>query len=112
MKKILTCANSAFHSQIGFYGVYSTSLTLQFSAFLYGVFWVRDIPRSMAKPIGNQKPFLADFFDLAHINDTLRVTFKQGKQNRRAKVIMLMLVVMIVSGPWYGMYRCNKNLTL
>lgn len=49
-----------------------------------------------------KKSFLADFFDLAHINDTFRVAFKHGKQNRRAKVIMLMLVVMIVSGPWYG----------
>lgn len=70
---------------------------------MYGVFWVRDIPRADVKPIGNnQKPFLADFFDLTHISDTLHVTFKHGKQNRRAKVIMLMLVVMVVSGPWYG----------
>lgn len=96
---------SSCDRQIGFYGVYSTSLTLQLCAFVYGVFWVRDSP--LPPPVdekkgGKEKSFLADFFDLAHINDTFHVAFKHGKQNRRAKVIMLMLVVLVVSGPWYG----------
>lgn len=84
--------------------MYATSLTLQLCALIYGIFWVQDSP--LPPPVelkgGVKKSFLADFFDLAHISDTFRVAFKHGTQNRRAKVIMLMLVVMIVSGPWYG----------
>lgn len=106
MHILLCCVFVAFGArrQIGFYGVYSTSLTLQLCAFVYGVFYVREspIPPPAAKPGAVKKSFLADFFDLSHINDTMRVTFKQGKQNRRAKVIVLMMGVMIVSGPWYG----------
>lgn len=46
--------------------------------------------------------FLKDFFDLRHISDTFTVAFKRGERNRRSRVIMLMIVVMVVIGPLHG----------
>lgn len=92
--------------QIGFYGVYLTSITLQLAAFTYGIFWLKDSPRLPVESSKDQekKSFLADFFDGPHIYETFRVAFKQGKKNRRAKVIMLSIVVMLVMGPFYGKF--------
>lgn len=86
--------------------MYLTSITLQLAAFTYGIFWLKDSPRLPVEPSKDQdkKSFLADFFDRSHIYETFRVAFKQGKKNRRAKVIMLSIVVMLVMGPFYGKY--------
>lgn len=93
--------------KIGFYGVYLTSIALQLAAFTYGIFWLKDSPRLAVEPSKDikKKSFLADFFDRSHIYETFRVAFKQGKKNRRAKVIMLSIVVMLVMGPFYGKFR-------
>lgn len=74
-------------------------------AFFYGTFRLKEspaLPNQTTKDAAEKKSFLADFFDFAHIRDTFRVAFKHGARDRRIKVIMLMVVVMIVIGPYHG----------
>lgn len=50
----------------------------------------------------NNKNFLADFFDREHVIETIKVAFKTGENQRRLRVIMLLIVVMVVIGPLHG----------
>jgi hypothetical protein len=63
-------------------------------AIFYGVFYVNEpsIMSEKEKLKTNDKSLLADFFDKEHVIDTFRVAFKKGENNRRIKVIMLMVV--------------------
>lgn len=91
-------------NQIGFYGVFSVSATLYSMAFLYGLFIVKEpivkTPEELAKI--TKKNIIADFFDTEHVSATFKVAFKKGANQRRLRVIMLMIVVMVVIGPLHG----------
>lgn len=50
----------------------------------------------------NKKSMIADFFDKKHVVETFQVAFKSGANQRRLRVIMLMIVVMVVIGPMHG----------
>lgn len=45
---------------------------------------------------------VADFFDMKHVAETFKVALKSGANQRRLRVIMLMLSLMVVIGPLYG----------
>lgn len=62
-------------------------------AFFYGVFYVSEpsIMSEKEKLKTSDKGLLADFFDKEHVLETFRVAFKEGENNRRMKVIMLMV---------------------
>lgn len=51
-----------------------------------------------------EKSLLADFFDKEHVLETFRVAFKKGENQRRLRVSMLLIVVMVVIGPMHGNY--------
>lgn len=90
--------------KIGFYGVFSISASLYLFSFLYGLFFLAE-PRAKPEksvPKGERKSLLADFFDKDHVVETFRVAFKRGENQRRQRVIMLMVVVMVVIGPMHG----------
>lgn len=89
---------------IGFYGVFSLAAIFYLFAFLYGFFFIKEVNEMNNKKDVkvNDKSFLADFFDRQHVAETFRVAFKQGKNQRRLKVILLMCVVMVVIGPLHG----------
>uniref|UniRef100_A0A182SS61 Major facilitator superfamily (MFS) profile domain-containing protein n=1 Tax=Anopheles maculatus TaxID=74869 RepID=A0A182SS61_9DIPT len=90
--------------QIGFYGVFSISASLYLVAFFYGAFVVKevDIVNEKQRLRAKEKGLLADFFDREHVLETFRVAFKIGERQRRLRVIMLMIVVMVVIGPLHG----------
>lgn len=94
--------------KIGFYGVYSLALVMYFSALVYGVFFVKDIRDiEMEKGIfeeSSQKKrnFFLDFFDVNHVKKTFMVCFKKGKRNRRLRICIIMVLVMVVIGPMHG----------
>ncbi|KAL1402063.1 hypothetical protein pipiens_006250 [Culex pipiens pipiens] len=90
--------------KIGFYGIFSISASLYLVAFFYGVFFVPevDIVNEKERLKAQEKSALADFFDKEHVMETFRVAFKQGERQRRLRVIMLMIVVMVVIGPLHG----------
>ncbi|KAM8718996.1 hypothetical protein ACLKA7_011661 [Drosophila subpalustris] len=87
--------------QIGFYGVFSISAAFYVLAFVYGFFFL-DEPIARPEKTAQQKSLLADFFDKEHVVQTFRVAFKKGENQRRQRVILLMIVVMVIIGPMHG----------
>lgn len=92
--------------QIGFYGVFSISASLYVVALFYGYYYV-DEPKlkidEKQRLKSADKSLLADFFDKEHVVETFRVAFKKGENQRRLRVSMLLIVVMVVIGPMHGM---------
>lgn len=127
-----TALSGVLYKEIGFYGVFSLAASIYVFSFTYGLLRIKEekkpdiqyvFPESGQKDswIINEKPqriapkgklieekagkivyFLKDFFDLQHIKDTFDVAFKEGTNNRRTRVILLMIVVMVVIGPLHG----------
>lgn len=54
------------------------------------------------KKSANCCEWLRNFFDMQYVKDTLMVAFKPGPNNRRLRVIMLVIVLCVVIGPIYG----------
>lgn len=54
--------------------------------------------------------FLKDFFDVRYLLETMRTAFRKGENNRRMKVVLLMVVVMLVIGPLHGKSRGRTNI--
>lgn len=73
-------------------------------ALLYGLFVLKEVPQRKEKKSNQlvKKSFCADFFDFGHIRETFLVAFKARVKNRRAKILALMIVVIIVVGPQHG----------
>ncbi|KPJ08369.1 Solute carrier family 46 member 3 [Papilio machaon] len=90
--------------KIGLYGVFSISATLYVLSFIYGFFRIKEVKRTdlNVKPTNNCCEWLRDFFDIRYVKDTIMVAFKRGPNNRRLRVIMLVVVLCVVIGPIYG----------
>lgn len=71
-------------------------------ALLYGVFILKEVPPKEKSDQLVKKSFLADFFNFSHLKETFMVTFKAGANNRRKKILALMAIIIILSGPLYG----------
>lgn len=71
---------------------------------VYGFFFLPEPRPRCIQPEDKDKSrsLLGDFFDKEHVVETFRVAFKKGENKRRARVILLMIVVMVVIGPIYG----------
>lgn len=106
--------------KIGFYGVFTLSGIFYIVAFLYGYFYVKEVPPNpdtnldnkktkqlesksiKTASVGQKKGVIADFFDLQHVYETLRIAFKSDVKYRRLKVILIMIIVFIIFGPQHG----------
>ncbi|XP_074030483.1 probable peptidoglycan muropeptide transporter SLC46 isoform X1 [Leptinotarsa decemlineata] len=91
------------YKTIGFYGVFSISAVMYIISLYYGYKHIKE-PKKIDEPTLPDRPcaFFRDFFDVQHLMDTFNVAFKRGENNRRTKVMLLMLVVMVVIGPMHG----------
>jgi PCFT/HCP family folate transporter-like MFS transporter 1/3 len=102
--------SGVLYAQIGFYGIFSISATMYVMSFCYGFFRVKEAPRQKTEEEKKRQEafkhqrcgFVRDFFDIRHISDTFRVAFKEGKNNRKRRVIMLMIACMVIIGPLHG----------
>lgn len=101
------------YTKLGFYGVFSITTVCYIMSFVYGLVVIKEPPRVLAERARKKalpsKPkrisvraFVVDFFSLRHIEETFRVAFKNGANNRQKRVIVLMVIVMVVIGPLYG----------
>ncbi|XP_013098104.1 tetracycline resistance protein, class A [Stomoxys calcitrans] len=115
-----TALSGVLLKKIGFYGVFSISASLYVLSLVYGFFFLPEPRPRCIQPQEKTKSrsLLGDFFDKEHVVETFRVAFKKGENKRRARVILLMIVVMVVIGPIYGemnvmylftRYRFNWN---
>ncbi|KAJ8944685.1 hypothetical protein NQ318_015893 [Aromia moschata] len=97
--------SGVLYKKIGFYGVFSISAVMYVMALYYGYTRVKEPKKPDAPTLPNQScAFVRDFFDVKHLVDTFKVSFKEGENNRRLKVVFLMLVVMVVIGPMHGKF--------
>ncbi|VVC29230.1 Major facilitator superfamily,Major facilitator superfamily domain [Cinara cedri] len=105
------------YQKLGFYGIYSVCATMYTTGLIYGIIYLKDKrtnkPDNEAPAVCQDSKILAvkktsfftnakDFFDLKHIKNAFGVTFKKGNDNRRLRIIMMMLVLMIIMGPMTG----------
>lgn len=99
------------YQKLGFYGIYSMCSTLYFMGILYGFFFLKDIQNNDAQAVCEEPKFIKksslstnikEFFDLIHIKNAFKVTFKKGNDNRRLRILMMMIVLMIIMGPMTG----------
>jgi ABC-type glycerol-3-phosphate transport system permease component len=105
MSGTLMIMNFFANRQIGFYGIFSISSIFYVLALFYGIFYVEEPQIKISekdKLKAQEKSLLADFFDKEHVVETFRVAFKKGENQRRLRVSMLLIVVMVVIGPMHG----------
>lgn len=97
--------------KLGFYGIYIICTILYVLGLLYGYAFIKDKKKKSDSLVSvNNAPIkepsfradLREFFDLKHIINAFGVTFRKGNDNRRARIIMMMLVLMIIMGPMTG----------
>ncbi|XP_060838132.1 uncharacterized protein LOC132920081 [Rhopalosiphum padi] len=97
----------------GFYGVYIISTALYLFSFIYCLIVIKDIKPDVEKCHGPhiavehcKKSFIleiTDFFDLKHVKEAIRVTFKRrNDDNRRNDIILLFVIMVIILGPLSG----------
>lgn len=114
----------------GFYGVYVISTALYLFSFIYCIVVIKDIEPDVEKYHENHIAVehckkslfreITDFFDLNHVKEAIRVTFKRrNDDNRRNDIILLFIIMVIILGPLSGsydnllfndilIYKCNK----
>lgn len=92
--------------KLGFYGIYSICSTMYFLGIVYGFFCIKDKPVVCENNKLIKNPSFSanvrEFFDLKHIKNAFGVTFKKGQDNRRLRLLMMMIVLMIMMGPMSG----------
>ncbi|CAI6366572.1 unnamed protein product [Macrosiphum euphorbiae] len=98
----------------GFYGVYFISTALYLFSFMYCIIVIKDIKPAIVEKyhepnivVGKcEKSALhaiTDFFDLRHVKEAIRVTFKRGNDDkRRTDIILLFVIMVIILGPMSG----------
>lgn len=93
------------YRKIGFYGVFSVSAVCYLFAFAYGCLKIKEAKKENLPELPKGRcAFLRDFFDLKHLTDTYKVAFKYGENKRRQKILLIMIAVMVVTGPMFGEY--------
>lgn len=102
--QLIKLFNFIFFRLIGFYGIFTISSILYCIAIFYGIFYVDEVSivDEKEKLKSSEKSLMADFFDKEHVVETFRVAFKKGENQRRLRVSMLLIVVMVVIGPLHG----------
>lgn len=105
--------------KLGFYGVFSISTVCYVLSFIYGLVVIKEPPKPHLKKMekaDNEKMSLCasilDFFAFKHIEETFRVAFKQGRNNRQKRVLVLMVIVMVVIGPLYGKFNTFSSIII
>lgn len=98
--------------RIGIPGVFIVSLVLLVICFTYGIMFIKEsdsrigretttvtLQQEIHQSVASR---VKDFFDIRHVKDAIRVTFKTGPHNRRLRIVLIMFMVFIVMGPTQG----------
>ncbi|XP_044766916.1 uncharacterized MFS-type transporter YkuC-like [Coccinella septempunctata] len=100
-------ASGFLYNYLGFTFTFTLCAVLVSTGILLGHLLIKDIP--IEKNENNQecgikprKSFLCDFFDVRYLLNTFRVCFKSNKNNRRYKILALMLLGIATGGPTHG----------
>ncbi|CAH2232453.1 jg19386 [Pararge aegeria aegeria] len=106
---------------MGFYWVFAVAGMFHVFNLLYVTFAIKDHTWLQTKPKEKKAcctGFLVEFFDFRSIKDTFHIAFKKGSNNRRLRICLIMIVVCLNYGPFWGemsimyifaRYRFNWN---
>lgn len=109
-----TALSGIMFRDYGFYGVYFISTVLYLFSFIYCIIVIKDVKPDVVEKyhepniaVGYHKKSvfrsITDFFNLKHVKEALRVTFKRGDDNnRRTDIILLFVIMVIIMGPLSG----------
>lgn len=118
-----TALSGILYRMLGFYGVFSISLSLYIFSFTYGLIRIKEASHQATSVDKNTNQetfsscdkfdiqkrnehnffsFLKDFFDFQNIKQTFSIVFKDGPNNRKQRVTLLVIVLMVVIGPLHG----------
>lgn len=100
-----TGLSGILYRKVGFIGVYTIAVVLCIISIIAAHYCVHDIKQKKYDMSKEKKSYWARikfFFDLKHIADAFQVTFKNGKNNRRMKVIALTVLITAIMGPLQG----------
>lgn len=95
--------------KLGFYGVYATSTSLYIIGILYGLTCIKDVSctsNAIAKNTATNSDdngVFNGFFNVKHVRQAFKVTFKDGPYNRKLRIVMLLCVALLVNGPLIGL---------
>ncbi|XP_045469355.1 uncharacterized protein LOC123677009 [Harmonia axyridis] len=89
-----------FYRTLGFYGVYSLSVIMYVIALVYVHFVIQD--QSLISEELPRKKLLKDIFDHRHVSRTLSLCLKKKEHNRRLKLILVMVLVVLNVGCYRG----------
>lgn len=99
-----TGMSGILYRKLGFSGVYTIALILCFISVWMAHVCVHE-PKRVKFDEESKNSYwtrIKFFFNLKHLIEAFRVTFKKGQNNRRAKVIALTLLITGVMGPLQG----------
>jgi len=100
-----TALSGITFQKLGFYGVYGVSSVLCIIGLLYGLVFIKEVspntPENAITQTRNNGLFNG-FFNAKHIQEAFKVTFKDGPQHRKLKIIMLMCIAFLIMGPLNG----------
>ncbi|KAI5728904.1 hypothetical protein M8J77_023035 [Diaphorina citri] len=97
----------------GYIGTFSVVLLIYVCCFLYALFCIPEVNRSnvIRARSSTQKGsgvvvFLREFFDSANVRNTFVFLFRGGSckedPKRRTKLILIMIIVVVLNGPYQG----------
>lgn len=92
--------------KLGFYGIYGISSAIYVLGILYGLVFIKEVSSNKSESLTKKKSgcLSKDFFNAGHVKEAFIVTFKEGPNNRKLKITMLMLVAFLIMGPLNGLF--------
>ncbi|KAL3289024.1 hypothetical protein HHI36_003467 [Cryptolaemus montrouzieri] len=84
---------------LGFIWMYAISLAMYVTAIIYGHFMLKENRIVHGE---EKKNAIKDFFDFDNVKRTFEICFKEGPQNRKWKMVILMFIDMMLVGPLCG----------
>lgn len=98
------------YSFLGFINTFILCAIFVAIGLLLGHVLLEDVPVEKSDEDSNysikpRKSFLCDFFDVRFFLNTLKVCFKSNENNRRNKVLALMVLGIISGGPIHGKWQ-------
>lgn len=101
-----TGMSGILYRKLGFTGVYSIALLLCVISIVMGHLYIHDTRQiKLESDKIHEETYwtrVKFFFNLKHIVEAFRVTFKREKNNRRMKVIALTVLITGIMGPLQG----------
>ncbi|XP_047986531.1 solute carrier family 46 member 3-like isoform X1 [Leguminivora glycinivorella] len=89
----------------GYYWCYSLSGCLNFINLMYNLYWIKEAKRSIEQKQHDRRGFVYFvrlYFTFSNVKETLRVVFKDGPNNRRVRIFIMLGIVSVLFGPMYG----------